>query len=150
MKGLQSVVDRLRIEPVAQVWGPPEQVPDISLPMAVIRRARQLPPPPTGTPGPFSLADAGVVERVFTQGGFTAVQTERLTVTLEYASAEEFIRERQATAANLRAMLADVPAPEQVAIWRAVADAVGPYADAEGVIRLSNETVCVVGQSASG
>ena len=28
------------------------------------------------------------------------MQTERLTVTLEYASADEFIRERQATAAN--------------------------------------------------
>lgn len=134
----------------AAVWGPPEQVPDISLPMSVIRRALQTPPPPAGTPGPFSLADARVVERVFTQGGFTAVQTERLTVTLEYASAEEFIRERQATAANIRAMLADVPAPEQATIWRAVADAVRPYADEEGVIRLSNEALCVVGQSTGG
>jgi len=134
----------------AAVWGPPEQVPGIGLPMAVIRQALQIPPPPAGTPGPFSLADPKVVERVFTQGGFTAVRSEWLTITLEYASAEEFVRERQATAASIRSMLADFAAPEQAAVWRSVAEAVRPYADAEGVIRMTNEALCVVGQSASG
>jgi hypothetical protein len=88
------------------------------------------------------------VARTFTQAGYTAVHTEWLTVTLEYTSVEEFIQERQATSANTRAMLAEVPAPEQAAIWRAVAAAVRPYATAEGGLQIPNDALCVVGQSA--
>jgi SAM-dependent methyltransferase len=132
----------------AAVWGPPEHAPAMSLPTAVVRRALQTPPSPAGTPGTFSLADAHLLEQLFTQTGYTAVHTERLTVTLEYASADEFIHERQASSAPIRTLLADVPAPEQAAIWRAVVDAVRPYTDAAGIIRLPNEVLCVVGQSA--
>jgi enediyne biosynthesis protein CalE5 len=132
----------------AIVWGPPERAPALSVPMGIIRQARALPPPPAGTPGAFSLGDARLVERTFTQAGFTAVHTEWLTVTLTYASVEEFIQERQATSANTRAMLAEVSAPEQVAIWRAVAAAVRPYATVEGGLQIPNDALCVVGQSA--
>ena len=132
----------------AAVWGPPERAPAMSLPMGIIRQTLALPPPPAGTPGAFSLADAGVLERTFTQAGFTEVHTEWLTVTFEYASVEEFIQERQATSANTRAMLAEASAPEQAAIWHAVAAAVQPYATAEGGLRMPNDALCVVGQSA--
>ena len=80
--------------------------------MGIIRQTLALSPPPAGTPGAFSLADADVLERVFTQAGFTEVHTEWLTVTFEYAAVEEFIQERQATSANTRAMLAEASAPE--------------------------------------
>jgi hypothetical protein len=116
--------------------------------MGIIRQTLALPPPPAGTPGAFSLADAGVLERTLTQAGFTEVHTEWLTVTLEYASVEEFIQERQATSANTRAMLAEASAPEQAAIWRAVAAAVQPYTTAQGGLRMPNDALCVVGQSA--
>jgi len=131
----------------ATVWGPPERAPALSLPMGIIRQARALPPPPAGTPGAFSLADAHLLEHTFTQAGFTAVHTEWLTVILAYASVEEFIQERQATSANTRAMLAEATAPEQAAIWRAVAAAVRPYATAEGGLRIPNDALCVVGQN---
>jgi SAM-dependent methyltransferase len=78
----------------AIVWGPPEHAPALSLPMGIIRQSRALPPPPAGTPGAFSLADARLLEHTFTQAGFTAVHTEWLTVILAYASVEEFIQER--------------------------------------------------------
>jgi SAM-dependent methyltransferase len=128
----------------ATVWGPPECAPALSLPMGVIRQALALPPPPAGTPGAFSLADAGVLERTFTQAGFTAVHTEGLTVTLEYASVEELIQERQATSANTRVLLGKVPAAEQAAIWRTVTAAVRPYATAEGGLQIPNDALCVV------
>ena len=133
----------------AIVWGPPERAPALSVPMGIIRQARALPPSPAGTPGAFSLGDAGLLERTFTEAGYTAVHTEWLTVTLAYASVEEFIQERQATSATTRAMLAEVSAPEQGAIWRAVAAAVRPYATAEGGLQMPNDALCVVGQSPS-
>jgi hypothetical protein len=115
--------------------------------MGIIRQTLALPPSPAGTPGAFSLADPGVLERTFTQAGFTAVNTDWLTVTFEYASVEEFIQEREATSATTRAMLAEASAPEQAAIWRAVTAAVQPYATAEGGLRMPNAALCVVGQS---
>ena len=130
----------------AAVWGPPEHAPAISLPITMVRRALQMPPPPAGSPGVFSLADAHRLEQSLSQSGYTAVHTERLTVMLEYASIDEFIHERQATSATLRTLLEDVPASEQAAIWRMVTDAMCPYADAAGIIRMPNEVLCVVGQ----
>lgn len=133
----------------ASVWGPPERAPAFSVPMGIIRKVRALPPPPAGTPGSFSLGDARLVERIFTQAGYTAVHTEWLTVTFTYASVEEFIQERQATSASTRVLLAEVSAPEQEAIWQAVAAAMRPYATAEGSLQIPNEVLCVVGQSAN-
>jgi ubiquinone/menaquinone biosynthesis C-methylase UbiE len=132
----------------AAAWGPAKRAPAMGLPMGIIRQTLALPLPPAGTLGAFSLADAGLLERTFTQAGFTAVHTEWLTVTFEYASVEEFIQERQATSANTRAMLAAASAPEQEAIWQAVTAAVRPYATGEGGLRMPNDALCVVGQSA--
>jgi hypothetical protein len=66
----------------AAVWGSPERAPALSLPMGPSRQPLAWPPPPAGTPGAFSLADAGVVERPFTQAGLTAVHMAWRTVTL--------------------------------------------------------------------
>jgi SAM-dependent methyltransferase len=131
----------------AAVWGAPENVPIASLPMGIIRQTLHIPPPPPGTPGTFSLADAHVLEHTFTQAGYTEVTTERLTVTLEYASPEDFIQEREATSANIRLLLNQASAPERTAIWRAVAEAVDQYRDADGVIRVPNEALCVVSRA---
>lgn len=129
----------------AAVWGPPERAPALSVPMGIIREVRALPPPPAGTPGTFDLGDARLMEHAFMQAGYTAVHTEWLTVIFAYASIEEFIQERQATSASTRALLAEVSAPEQVAIWQAVATALRPYTTAEGGLQIPNDALCVVG-----
>ena len=131
----------------AAVWGPPERAPAVSLPLAVVRRARQMPAPPAGTPGVFSMADVARLAQLFSDSGYTAVHTEGLTVTLEYGSAEDFVREREATSASLRGLMAEVPDAERTSIWGAIADAVQPYADATGYLRIPNEVLCVVGQA---
>ena len=129
----------------AAVWGSPEKVPFGTLP-DMIRQVLRRPPPPAGTPDAFSLADVRVLERTFTQAGFTEIHTERLTVTLEYASVDEIIRERQAAGPTFRAMLADISAEERVTVRHTMADAVGQYTGADGIVRLPNETICIVGQ----
>ena len=110
-------------------------------------RSLQLPPPPAGTPGTFSLADEHVLERSFTQAGFGEVAIERQTLTFEYPSLEEFIEERPATSASIRIMLAEASAAQRETIWRMVAQAIGKFQDAAGVLRIPNETLYVVGKA---
>jgi ubiquinone/menaquinone biosynthesis C-methylase UbiE len=131
----------------AAVWGSPEKVPFTSVPMGVIRRVLQLASPPAGTPGTFSLADEHVLERSFTQAGFAEVVIERQTLTFEYPSLEEFIEERLATSASIRIMLAEASAAQHEIIWQMVAQAMGKYQDATGVLRIPTETLCVVGKA---
>jgi len=131
----------------AAVWGSPERVPFTSVPMGVIRRVLNLAPPPAGTPGTFSLANEHVLERSFTQAGFSEVAIERQALTFEYPSIEDFIEERPATSASIRMMLAEASAVQRETIWQMVARAIAEYQDAAGVLRIPAETLCVVGKA---
>ncbi len=130
----------------ATVWDVPAKVPSASLPMGVVRRILQLPPPPAGTPGLFSLADSTALEQALTRAGFADVRSERLTVTREFASAKAYVRFQQDINAPLNAMLADQPAQRQAEVWQAIGEAVQQYATADGSIRMLNEAICVVGR----
>jgi hypothetical protein len=88
-----------------------------------------------------------VLERSFTQAGFAEVAIERQTLTFEYPSLEEFIEERPATSASIRIMLAEASAAQPETIWRMVAQAMGKYQDATGVLRIPTEALCVVGKA---
>jgi SAM-dependent methyltransferase len=130
----------------AAVWGRAENVPMTSVPMAVIRRELNLPPPEPGTPGAFSLADPDLLRGRFERAGFSNVHTERATVTYEMASAEEFVRFRRDVAAHISTLVAGEPPNRQEEIWQAVADAMSPYTAENGRLRVENEAILVVGQ----
>ena len=130
----------------AAVWGAPEKVPFTSIPMRVIREVLQLPAPPAGTPGTFSLADEPVLERSFTRAGFTDIAIEHQTLTFEYRSIEEFIEERPATSASIRSMLAQASPAQRDQIWQMVSEAIGRYQNASGILRIPTEALCVVGK----
>ena len=129
----------------AAVWGQPAQVPAINMPMRIIRQRRHLAPPPAGVPGPFSLADEQLLREQFQQAGFTHIHTEHLTVTLEYISPEIFIEERLATSANTRLLLADASEAERAEILRAIKEELHTYTEVDGLIRLRNALLCIVG-----
>jgi len=120
---------------------------DTSVPMGVITRVLQIAPPPVGAPGTFSLADEEVLRRAFTYAGFAEVANERHTLTLEYSSLDEFIEERPATSASIRSMLADASPAQLETIWQIVAEEIGKYRQPSGVLRIPNETLCVVGKA---
>jgi len=115
--------------------------------MRAIREVLQLPAPPAGTPGTFSLADEHVLERSFTQAGFTDIAIEHQTLTFEYRSIEEFIEERLATSATIRSMLAQASTAQRDKIWQMVGQAIGRYQNASGILRIPTDTLCVVGKS---
>ena len=130
----------------AAVWSEPHKVPYLSLPMRVIGEMIELPSPPPGAPGPFSLADVETLERALREAGFDNVRSEPITVQMEYTSAEVYVSATQDLAAPIAAMLADRPAELRRKVWHAVADAAAQYASADGSVRMPSEAICVVGQ----
>ncbi len=63
----------------AVVYSTPEKNPFFALPVGIIRRRAQLPPPLPGQPGPFSLGGEGVLARTLEQAGFRDVKCRRST-----------------------------------------------------------------------
>jgi len=127
----------------AAVWGTAEQVP-FSILNRTTQQVRQLPPPPTGSPGPFSLGDEHILGQHFREAGFTQVHSERSMVTLEYTSMDVFFEERLAVSATTRMALDGATEQERTAIWTTVTEALQAYQEADGIIRLRNEVICSV------
>ena len=129
------------------VWSVPPKVPMASLAMGVIQRMFQPPPPPAGAPGPFALADPSVLEKGLADAGFTDIRTERMTVTMEFPSAEGYTDFLRDIAPPVRAMLAGQPEEKQAEAWRAIADAAGQFAGEDGVVRMPNEVILVAART---
>ena len=131
---------------VAAVWGPPHKVPFARWPMEGAMRVLQIPAPPPQMPGPFSLADSRRLEQILTQAGFTAVQTEPMLLTLEWASVDDYIGFQQAILTGFNAMLAKYPAEQQAEVWRAIADIAKHSTTPDGRCRTENEVILDVGR----
>lgn len=128
------------------VWAAPQKVPFASLPRTVAIRKLQVSPPPTGTPGIFTLADTQQLERILTQVGFTQVQTEIVTTTLEFPSTEDFMRFSRDISPALNAMLANYSVQQQEEIWQAIKQAADQYSMPDGTWRTENELILAVGR----
>ena len=131
---------------VAAVWGPPQRVPFARWPMEVAMRILQVPAPPPQMPGPFSLADSRRLDQLLTQAGFTAVHSEPMLLTLEWASVDDYIRFQQAILTGFNAMLAKFPAEQQAAVWRAIAEAAQQSTTPDGRCHTENEVLLAVGK----
>lgn len=131
---------------VTAVWGPPQRVPFVRWPMEVAMRVLQVPAPPPQMPGPFSLADSHRLEQLLTQAGFTAVQTEPMLLTLEWASVDDYIHFQQAILTGFNALLAKYPAEQQAEVWRAVAETARQSTTLDGRCHTENEVVLAVGR----
>jgi ubiquinone/menaquinone biosynthesis C-methylase UbiE len=84
-----------------------------SLPVSIIRRRAQLPPPLPGQPGPFSLGSAGVLEEAYRQAGFRDIETRTANSPLRLTSADECVRFERESFGALHQMLANVREQER-------------------------------------
>jgi len=91
-----------------------------SLPVSIIRRRAQLPPPLPGQPGPFSLGTPGLLEEAYRQAGFRAIQTRTLAAPLHMASADECVRFERESFGALHQMLAGVNEAERELVWQEI------------------------------
>ena len=103
-----------------------------SLPVAIIRRRAQLPPPLPGQPGPFSLGSPGVLEEAFTRAGFRDVQTRVVAAPLRLPSATEFVRFARESFGALHQMLAGLTEAERAAAWEEIEQALRTFEGPEG------------------
>jgi len=129
----------------AAVWADAPKVPIISLATKIIGSQVQMSALP-GTPNPFSLADTNKLENSLARAGFRDIHIDKVTVTFEFASGDDYCRYCQAVSASANIVLSKETEVRKEEIWRKVAEeATRSYGTANGVIKMDNESICMVG-----
>jgi len=132
---------------VATVWGVPSNVPMLSIPMSVVRKIFELPPPPPDAPSLFNLASPGVLEQAFKNAGFESVRLSKIKVTTNLNSTDAYIDMLKDVCAPVVTLIAERTPEKQDEVWQAISDAAQEFVKDNGIC-MSNETICVVGEKA--
>ena len=99
-----------------------------------------------GTPNPFSLSDTNKLENSLARAGFRDIHIDKVIVTFEFASGDDYCRYCQAVSASARIVLSKETEERREEIWRKVAEeAEQNYGTANRVIKMDNESTCMVG-----
>ena len=101
----------------AVVYSTPENNKFFSVPISIIRRRAQLPPPLPGQPGPFSLGNPRVLEEVFKSAGLIEVHSQVLSAPLHLPSAAECVRFERESFGALHQMLSGLDDAQREAAW---------------------------------
>lgn len=113
----------------ALVFAEPERNRFFSVPIAIVRRRAELPPPAPGLPGPFSsvnLADQ------LEAAGFRDVEVHRVEAPLQMSSAAECAQMERESFGALHQMLSGLTPPEQEDAWREIAEALLQFDGPDG------------------
>ncbi|MEW6604596.1 MAG: methyltransferase domain-containing protein [Thermoproteota archaeon] len=128
----------------AAVWSSLDRAPSFLIPFTIVSKETRIPPPPPGSPGPFSLADTNVLRQKFEQAGFNDIKIESSKMDFRAPSPEEYVDFVRSTAAPLGAMMAGLPTARQEEIWNKVVNAAREYADSgTGSVNFTNEVIYV-------
>jgi SAM-dependent methyltransferase len=103
-----------------------------AIPVGIIRRRAQLPPPAPGQPGPFSLGAPGVAEAAFARAGFGDVTAEAVPSPVRMASAADCVRFEHESFGALHQMLAGLPEPDRQAAWAEIGRALAQFDGRDG------------------
>lgn len=103
-----------------------------SVPVGIIRRRANLPPPLPGQPGPFSLGAPGVLEKVLEDAGFHDVESRVLDAPLKMPRAADCLRFEKESFGALHQMLVSLSESEQQEAWNEVEEALEKYEDEHG------------------
>jgi SAM-dependent methyltransferase len=114
------------------VYSTPEANGFFSIPVSIIRRRAQLPPPAPGQPGPFSLGAPGVIEAALERAGFTGIEVRRVDAPVLLSSTAEFVRFARESFGALHQMLAGLSEPEREEAWREIVRELSRYETASG------------------
>jgi SAM-dependent methyltransferase len=117
---------------VVAVFSTPDKNGWGSVPISIIRKRVQLPPPLPGQPGPFSLGAEGVLEGIFRQADFQQVETRLLSTPLRMRSAEECIRFERESFGAFNQMMAHLSRQERESIWDEVMHAMEQFEGPNG------------------
>jgi ubiquinone/menaquinone biosynthesis C-methylase UbiE len=109
-------------------WARPEQNPWASLPIAIIRRNLNAPPPPPETPGIFAFADSKRLRETLEQAGFRDVSVEMVDVIMaDFDTGPTFFAFMGDLAGPIIALFKQLPADQQPRVADEIArQAAGP------------------------
>jgi len=113
----------------AIVFSEPERNRFFSVPISIIRRNAELPPPGPGLPGPFSATN---LAELLEEAGFREVQVQRLDAPLRLASAAECTQLERESFGALHQMLAKLDQPAREATWAEIEAALEEFEGADG------------------
>lgn len=129
----------------AAVWALPDQDTLIASTMSTVMKETNSKPPPPGTPGPFSLSDESTLKNSFMMSGFKDLTIERMKVSFDFDSPDEFTTFTSETAGPLQKMLANQTSERKREILKAIVEAAKKYADKNtGKVRFKNEAILIV------
>ena len=128
------------------VWSTPEKVPMISIGAEIVRKLANLPPPDPRALEPLRLADTSILQNALSQCGFRNIEIERMPVTFEFESAEDFTQMREDVGSSFRALLARHSPEMRRQILAAVTDAARKFIASDGKVRITNETILFAAQ----
>jgi len=105
-----------------------------SIPISIIRKRAQLPPPLPGQPGPFSLGAPGVLEAAYQGAGFQDIRTRVVAAPLRLASASECVRFERESFGALHQMMSGLSEAEREETWREIEQELSQFENAGGFL----------------
>ncbi len=118
----------------AIVYSTPERNGFFSLPVSIIRRRAELPPPAPGQPGPFSLGGEDVLASALREAGFRDVEVRTVTAPLRLSSAAECVRFERESFGALHQMLAGLDDIAREEAWAQVERELARFEGPDGFI----------------
>jgi len=115
----------------AIVFSEPDQNRFFSVPISIIRRNAELPPPGPGLPGPFSATNIG---ELLDEAGFRDVEVRRVEAPLELADAAECTQLERESFGALHQMLAGLDEPAREATWAEIEEALREFEGPGGFV----------------
>jgi len=103
-----------------------------SIPISIIRRRAQLPPPLPGQPGPFSLGGPGALEAAYQRAGFRGIEIRVVPAPLRLESAAECVRFERESFGALHQMMSGLGEAEREETWREIEQELGQFESAGG------------------
>jgi SAM-dependent methyltransferase len=116
----------------AIVYSTPDRNEFFSIPVSIIRRRAELPPPAPGQPGPFSLGADGAIEALFQRAGLSDIEVHKLDAPLRLPSAADCLRFEQESFGALHQMLAGLDEAGRTEAWTEIESALAQFEDSEG------------------
>jgi len=105
-----------------------------AVPVGIIRRRAQLPPPLPGQPGPFSLGAPGVAENALVAAGFRDVTVESVPSPLRLVSAADCVAFERESFGALHQMLSGLPQADRDAAWTEINQALAEFEESDGFV----------------
>ena len=131
---------------LAVTWDEPSRNPFFSVITRVAAPFLSIQAPAAGGPGPFRLSSATELESLLREAGLSDVRVERVPMTLELASADEYLQVFSDVAWKGR--VAALSERDLARLREAIAEAVQPHLDG-GRVRLAASSLCAAGSRAT-